>query len=823
MFCVLVRLVRVDFLNMLERLSNEYADVKSEEDIESGVRLEWLLCARQILGFFTDAHKATLLRANATAIDPIQFMIDHYTEKVHEHLSPPDVEEVNSRTRLILQTIAKLVAFRTICGVEVEPEILLTIPKPALTWEIWCDCFYAKLCQMSDDVCIPLEVLYSFPDPSGFRVISQRRRRIFFQSIRECFTEEADRDDAKHDESTLVTAKAATWTVNIIDECSQESQTVGLTPFMYSQMFNIDHADTEKEKMNTASDVKYGRHHVLKIYSRNSEEHEISSYLNPRYKCFYLKFFPEQPGTEACLHLLDERLTGGLDTVPIGMLAFHKKGHENNRPVIASISPAVDMKLKIGPNDWLPYNDLDYVLENAPHLVDKIDSASFTRTLVRVILSNPEDDKPNDYFLVACESDASADGEDIRYRLVRIDNERAFLPVSSHRLSSDTVSSNGDRKIPFENVKSIILCLNQMNRSDALDVEFIRQFSRLESLSLLRAWMNDVERLHINWKHQLGNTKTICDIFEHPRADYVEPLESDVTFCVLLPVFPTKLMTQVSDHVYQLSSELYQIVQQEFALNACSGFQLLRTQPALHEKYFKVFLLHRDSPYKRFYDQKSGPGRCYDHSRRTSTMPGVEVLRQTTRLDHEPSVSDIRDICEGQAFSYKQARSEFEQVCQRNYDTVKAQIVRSGPINADSSDSKFMAAFESLGVGYHRRLFSEVVKLALDEKMNSESKLAFVRVMARSNTKFYNFSGSHSLSAFADVMDDGLLQVLVKNSEQCLRHIDISNCSQISNKTFLSLSSSVGNQLESLKARCVSVQRDFSNWILGVRVGNSLF
>src|SRR5262249_32522421 len=93
-------------------------------------------------------------------------------------------------------------------------------------------------------------------------------------------------------------------------------------------------------------------------------------------------------------------------------------------------------------------NNLHTILKTKPATLAQLDFTAFARTLIRVLLTNPEDDKGDDYFLVPLS------GTD-RYGLQRIDNERAFFPA-------EKLAPGARPSQPELLVKSVIYCLDWM-------------------------------------------------------------------------------------------------------------------------------------------------------------------------------------------------------------------------------------------------------------------------------------------------------------------------------------------------------------------------
>ena len=113
---------------------------------------------------------------------------------------------------------------------------------------------------------------------------------------------------------------------------------------------------------------------------------------------------------------------------------------------------------------------------------NEIGLKSLTQTLFRVLLTNPEDDKGDDYCVVQA--------KDQPLSLVRIDSERSFYPIEEFKRGIWPFSSGKHTLI----VKSIIYCMKFMN--DPLESEVLSQFLALKIEDVMYAWLDDLAREH---------------------------------------------------------------------------------------------------------------------------------------------------------------------------------------------------------------------------------------------------------------------------------------------------------------------------------------
>lgn len=172
----------------------------------------------------------------------------------------------------------------------------------------------------------------------------------------------------------------------------------------------------------------------------------------------WVKFGPEAPGSERLLHALERRLTGGYGMAASLAIQLRSDGRLLNVQVTEDVAG----------------RSLATLLREEPTALRAIDPASFTRALLRELVSGPGDDKADDYFLVER-------GE--RQALKRIDSGRAGLGMLG-------LAASGRTHLP---VRSHLFCLDQMVQP--LDLAVLEEVGRLQPDALLRSWLEDAFRL----------------------------------------------------------------------------------------------------------------------------------------------------------------------------------------------------------------------------------------------------------------------------------------------------------------------------------------
>ena len=263
---------------------------------------------------------------------------------------------------------------------------------------------------------------------------------------------------------------------------------------------------------------------------------------------FFLKYFPEQPGMEAGIHELDCRMFGGDETVPIALLELSPLVLDKHSiRLVAAISPAVDVAGHVR---------LHKVLGDHELLSKRIDSASFTRTLLRALITNPEDDKPDDYFLVPMndgdndEKAGSSPSSLTRYRIVRIDNERVLFDASH-------TSKRKWRSRAVPHVRSVMFMIAELNLIP-IDMGVLREFRSLDTVSVLCAWLEcDMKRIHEAYLGAFGSADIVC-VFGQKRKILVQgvtlPETKDADISLLVPVMKRTAVYNVVKRMWFLRS-----------------------------------------------------------------------------------------------------------------------------------------------------------------------------------------------------------------------------------------------------------------------------
>jgi len=508
-----------------------------------------------------------------------------------------------------------------------------------------------------------------------------------------------------------------------------------IKPELYEQLFEKNSQQQYKFKTR---EYPLGRHTVYPIYLTQD---------NASRPQLWIKLLPEQPGIEFAIYRLAERL--GLKGVIPGLIGnIRLNGKDKGQAVWISADAGWQ-------SEWPEeIKTLAEVVENEPELLNKIDSASLTRAILRVLLSNPEDDKGNDYFLIPCMKD-----DDLFYHIARIDNERGFFAVEKQEtiglLFSQTVLQ----------VKSSLFCLAQMQQP--LDEEVLKEFAALDMYQVLKAWIDELQLEHKRYK----------ELFTEPEIRAHFPKDKpDIT--ILAVMLHEKLMPELLGRLQLIQHTIRSVVDRQEEL---TGLALLRhVQPTLVSKgqdtyhYAKAFTEY-PAPHQakdRFEQLTKGQySTASSQVHQMSLKSAALSAQQSLRLERSLTVADVLESRKDELFSPLKAKQQLEQLANTNASAIWQDLL--------ASDSKFqtkaLAAFSELPIKQRATLIEQATKVLTKNPKAYDlvQQEIILRAIATANWQ------SLTLSAFANVLTPQLFQLVIKQTASSLVHLDISSCSQL--------------------------------------------
>ncbi|HEV2524320.1 MAG TPA: hypothetical protein VGU44_04225, partial [Gammaproteobacteria bacterium] len=441
----------------------------------------------------------------------------------------------------------------------------------------------------------------------------------------------------------------------------------------------------------------------------------------------WAKIYPEQPGIEWLMLHLDQRL--GVYGIPCSTLV---NIHHNGRNAAVLLSADV------------PHPNLVETLKIAPQTLAHLDRAHFFKTLIRVLLTNPEDDKGDDYFLKS-----EAEG----LKLIRIDNERAFFTPEA---------SEGVLKIQKLQVKSIIYCLDLLMEpikagNPSVDA-MVRDFLQLKPYALLKSLLLELKSLQPLWQSLFSEVD--IETHYHNKKPWLS-----------LPVLyvPQEMIKELSVRMESLQTLL--------ALTSkTTGLQLLNTvQPKLGAHYHQGFKQYQNN--QNAYSQVMArfdlsPGRQYKKQEQSLvSLHGTAAVTQSLRLSGELSLKVVKSIWQGKAYT---ADAILEQI--EHWEADLSKDIYSGLLHPDPAvQKKAYAGWQQLSNRQRVLLFNDFSE-GIRKNAISDIRLQQAILAALPNTTFHTLD----LSAFHVSLDDKLLIPILKTSGGHLVELTLNGCQNLS-------------------------------------------
>lgn len=490
-----------------------------------------------------------------------------------------------------------------------------------------------------------------------------------------------------------------------------------LRPDIQSQLFESG------TRLRRKPDRQRGRHTLLPVRFE----------ADGRQLTYWLKFHPENAAMETLVQALDRRISGG-SGLPCNMICKLETPHLSH--------PALIME-SAGDDE----NNLAVTLRTHPAIVRELDRASFTRALLRVLLTNPEDDKADDYFVHR--------GADERLHLRRVDNERAFFSPEERRFF-------GANRVQ---VKSILYCLDDMQ--EALDGAVLDDFSRLSPMRVVQSWLVEAQMLHRHYR----------ELFS----------DADMAVAIRNGAAPGLLTVGIADgleqEIVKRIDSIHGVIQlARIDGMPVTGMTLLRlVQPALarhYERAFReipVYSSRRDAASERFVLVTGASYDVNEHGERRSELPGIAAVSRSLHVGGKLHETELRRMARGEWLSPTQALLRLQDMeLRRVHDIVAGMLIgkRADLLRFSALPTRHRA--EALGV-VHAALLQNP---AAYDAQRQERMLRAVAGVAFQEL---------ALTGFAAVLDDALLEPILQGAGKSLRSIDLSGCWRLTQASVVTL------------------------------------
>ncbi len=538
-----------------------------------------------------------------------------------------------------------------------------------------------------------LKALWHYPTEDGWRAESFRQERAWHQQLMRLISTEAPSPIS----NTLSLVQG-----NRLRHYTLKSE-------IASQLFTEQGAWLAKDETTT------GNHLVYRIMGSKTET------------LCWAKVYPEQPGIEWLMLNLDQRL--GIYGIPCSTLV---NLHHHGRSSAVLFSAHV------------PYPNLVETLKTAPQVLANLDRAHFFKTLMRVLLTNPEDDKGNDYFLAA---------ENDGLKLIRIDNERAFFTPEL---------SEGILKISKLQVKSIIYCLDLLMepiKSGSPNVDAaIWDFLQLKPYALLKSLLLELKALQPLWQSLFSESD--IEAHYHNKKPWLS-----------LPVLyvPQELVKELSVRMESLQSLL-------FLSPKTTGLKLLSTvQPKLAAHYLEGFKQCQNN--QNAYSQVMArfdlsPGRYYKKEEQgLFSLHGTEAVTQSLRLSGELSLKTVKSIWQGKAYTADTVLEQIEQ-----WEADRSKEIYNGLLHPDPIfQKKAYAGWQQLP-NRQRVLLLKDFSDGIRKNATVDTRLQKAILAVLPETTFHTLD----LSAFHASLEDKLLIPILKAGGAHLIELTLNGCQNLS-------------------------------------------
>lgn len=323
---------------------------------------------------------------------------------------------------------------------------------------------------------------------------------------------------------------------------------------------------------------------------QGGQHHALPVIVNGQHVWF--KLLPEQPAMSLAVNELVWRIAG--EGVPDSSLLTWVLPN-GNRIVVEVI-------------DHVEGENLFKVLQgrNANEQLSAISKASFTGHLLRVLLTHPEDDKEDDYFLVPASSINRESGA--RFDLRRIDTERAFFPVDA------ATGWFGTKQLQ---IKSILCCFEAMLAP--LDEGVLRDFLILSPLAVLKDWLDVLSQAATGYRHLFTESM----LAQHFAAQWRLPGISQPGLSLITPFIPIDTVSALYDRFEALHNTIHFKLARGESLNGLTLLSIVNS--SLADYYSVLFNMPHSSLLTRFGTVTQGLYKTVK-GQRQSTLTGIRVL-----------------------------------------------------------------------------------------------------------------------------------------------------------------------------------------------------
>jgi hypothetical protein len=464
---------------------------------------------------------------------------------------------------------------------------------------------------------------------------------------------------------------------------------------------------------------------------------------------YWIKIAPENAPLETLVHALDRRVSGGSGT-PCSMICKLETRH-------GSVAALVMEGVGQAPED------LDTLLRRTPSSLRALDVASFTRALLRVMLTSPEDDKADDYFV---RPDANG-----HLHLRRVDNERAFFAPEERRL----LSANRLQ------VKSQLYCLDHMHAP--LDPAVLRDFCQLWPVRMVQSWLMEAHVIH-------GHYRTLFTD-EEVHAHFAN---GDMP-CLLAVGIAEGLEQELVKRIDSIQGGIRLGQRDGTAVSGMTLLNMVQRELAKHyERAFRAFPVdtHRPGAAIERFSMLTEPSYSVNaHGERRSEMSGINAVSRSLNLSTKLRRRDVQAMAEGRFLSPAQALLRLQALEARRVHDIVA-----GVLVGKRTDR---LRFATLPVRHRAEALAAVHAGLLNNPAAYTPHAQKRMLRAVAGVPFQELV----LTGFAAVLTDDLLVPILRGAGESLRSVDLSGCWQVTQDSMVALAEQCG-QLRGLRMRALN-------------------
>jgi HEAT repeat protein len=560
--------------------------------------------------------------------------------------------------------------------------------------------FFSLLVENGVSIAVQVALRYQ-PNPDGWYPAMDEEKENWLKTFRTLFQTNLTPD--------LV--KAAKQKNTVVIRCANLRGGQGISEYFLHDVVRAQLFESNGQ-LKLKPRTQRGRHTVLKI-----------THLG---QSFWLKFTPEQAGTEYAVNRLARHI--GDHGTPMTQVIKLCQGNQTEG-IVVQVTPHIEGLT------------LEETLQKYPERLRQLNSSSFTETLLRVLFTNPEDDKGDDYFLIPDDNQTES------FHLIRIDNERAFY--------DPTEMKGALRKNEALQVKSMLYCLPQMQ--EALSDSVLDKFLQLDPILVLQRWLNELQLEH--QRHQ--GLFTDKDVETHFAIKEPGP-------CLLGIPIAEGLVEELLARIDSMQQVIRLARDQG---GKVIGMDLLKVvQPTLADYYadaFKAFAdLTPQASLDRFEQVTKGLYQRSKQGVRESRIQSAKAITQSLRLKTKLSTDVVLQMVRGKQNSPVQGLETLQHLQSKKLEDVKQGLLSDNPKVSKSAISQF----QNLAVRQRLQLFKELVEHHLHQPLDSNQQIILLQAIA--GIPFHELS----LLAFHEVLTDKILQLILESAGAHLIKLDLRGC-----------------------------------------------